>query len=156
MLLPPLNLLACNRLLRLAITVRGRLCWRSKSLKEMCIQSRKKACILTVIGRDWFCGDIRICKSHGVIDRVSQFRFKKIHFEAKLSETETVLLCFASVSQNHKKISLHFASFRFVSFALFRFSFAKPRKSFSSFRVVSLRKLRFVSLKKRFVTEVLL
>ena len=52
--------------------------------------------------------------------RVSQFRFqKKFRFEAKLSETETVSLRFASVSRNHKKVSLHFASFRFVSFALF-------------------------------------
>ena len=46
--------------------------------------------------------------------------FFKIRFEAKLSKTETVLLCFDSVSQNHKK------------------------------------KFHFFSLKKRFITEVLL
>ena len=56
------------------------------------------------------------------------FALKKFRFEAKLSETETVSLRFASVSQNHKK---SFASFRFVSFALFRY------------KSVSLRKFRF-------------
>ena len=55
------------------------------------------------------------------------FTIKKFRFEAKLSETDTVSLLFASASRNHKKVSLHFAlqvsllfskkAFRFGSFA---------------------------------------
>ena len=44
-----------------------------------------------------------------------------LRFGAKLSETETVSLRFASVSRNQKaKVSFHFASLCFASFALFR------------------------------------
>ena len=62
------------------------------------------------------------------------FALKKISFEAKLCETETVLLRFASVSRNHKK---SFASFRVVSFALFRYKNVLLRKF--RYKKVSLR-----------------
>jgi hypothetical protein len=55
--------------------------------------------------------------------------FKKFRFKTKLSKTDTVLLSFASVSQNYKiKVSLSFASFRFGSFALFRLKYVSFRK----------------------------
>ena len=62
--------------------------------------------------------------------RVSQFRLKK-NFASK---------------QNLAKQK--------TGFALFRFNFANPQKSFTSFCFVLLSKFRFVSLKKRFVSDV--
>ena len=54
-------------------------------------------------------------------------------FEAKLSKTETVLLRFTSVLQNHKK---SFASYRFVSLCFakkaFRYGIFALKKSFAS------------------------
>jgi hypothetical protein len=65
---------------------------------------------------------------------------KKFRFEAKLSETGTVSLGVASVSQNHRKIFLlRFALFRLKSISLPKFHFKKFRFKSFALETVSLR-----------------
>ena len=71
------------------------------------------------------------------------FALKKFRFKAKLSETETVLLRFASVSQNHK-IKVLLRKFRFV---LLKKRFALVVSQKKKFRFKSLA-LKIVSLRK--------